>query len=91
MAEPMLARTTDSVMEFDIDDTISLYRSGVEQVVVLNAPAREVWKLLSSPISRDDLVGRLAALYCVDPGTIQQSLDDTVTTLVAEGLVATDL
>ncbi|HEU5084361.1 MAG TPA: PqqD family protein [Acidimicrobiales bacterium] len=76
-----------AVREFDIDDSLSLYRAGTERVVVLNGSARRLWQLVAQPRSIEQLVDHLAEEYDVAATDIADGVATAVAALQAEGLL----
>ncbi len=56
------SHSPDVVVE-DLDEDVCLYRPDIDEVVVLNATAGDVWRLADGELTLDQLVERLAAAY----------------------------
>jgi PqqD family protein of HPr-rel-A system len=88
MGEP-IKRSGANILEADVDGDLSVYNPESEQVTVLNSSATEIWRLIDGRLSLTEIVDRLAESYDVDPDTIMDEVQQTVTSLTEAGLVET--
>jgi len=79
------------VREVEVDGCLSLYRRDVDQVVVLNETASDVWRLADGTLDDDEIVALLAAAYGVAPEIIGDEVRATLARLVQEGFLTLDL
>jgi hypothetical protein len=71
----------------ELDDEICLFRPDVDEVLVLNATAADIWRLLDGRTSTDEIAGLLATAYGADPGTVLADVRAVVADLAARGFV----
>ncbi len=54
----------------DLDDDICLYRPDINEVLVLNPSAADVWRLADGELTVDEIAQRLAAVYGLPAGSL---------------------
>jgi hypothetical protein len=69
----------------DLDDDICLYRPDIDEVVVLNHSAGDVWRLADGTTSVPDIVTRLAQAYAANTADIRTDVHRVVDDLEARG------
>jgi hypothetical protein len=69
----------------DLDDDVCLYRSDLDEVLVLNASAGDVWRLADGTLTVADITARLAASYSSDPVALRVDVDLVVSDLAERG------
>ena len=74
----------DVVVE-DLDDDVCLYRSDIDEVLVLNQSAGDVWRLADGQLTVTAIAERLAAVYQADAATVQADVRIVVDDLAARG------
>ncbi len=67
-----------TVVVEEIDDDICLYRSDIDEVLVLNQTAADVWRLADGSVSVEELIALLASSYGSHPDDLRT---DVVTVL----------
>ncbi len=66
------------VEELDVDGNVSLYHPTLDQALVLNQTASDVWRLCDGEHTPEDIVDLLALAYGVDEGEIRSDVLATV-------------
>lgn len=84
-----IRRSKSSTLEAEVDGDLSLYNPESSQVTVLNSSATEIWKLIDGSMTLTEIVNRLAESYEVNPDTIVDEVQQTVSSLTEAGLVET--
>lgn len=84
-----IRRSSSNILEAEVDGDLSLYHPESHQVTVLNSSATAIWRLIDGELSLSEIVDRLASTYDVDPDTIAEDVEQTVSNLVKAGLVET--
>ena len=74
----------DVVVE-DLDDDVCLYRSDIDEVLVLNQSAGDVWRLADGQLTVAAIAAQLAAVYQADTATVQADVRTVVDDLAARG------
>ena len=69
----------------DLDDDVCLYRSDIDEVLVLNQSAGDIWRLADGGRSVETIATRLADVYRTDQATVRADVQTVVTDLVARG------
>jgi hypothetical protein len=69
----------------DLDDDVCLYRSDIDEVLVLNQSAGDIWRLADGARSVDAIAIRLADVYRTDEATVRTDVQAVVADLVARG------
>jgi hypothetical protein len=72
----------------ELDDEICLYRSDIDEVLVLNQTAADVWRLADGTLDVDELISCLAQAYSVGPAEIHPEVVAVVANLVDRGYLA---
>ena len=81
---------SDVVVE-DLDDDVCLYRPDIDEVLVLNQSAGDVWRLADGEHSVDDIVERLAVAYRLPAHALYSDVERVLVDLAERGyLVDTD-
>ncbi len=76
------------IIETEIDDDVSLYDARTERVVVLNSTASDIWRLADGEHTLDEIVELLANAYSTTPNAIQADVEQTVQSLIDDGLLS---
>lgn len=69
----------------DLDDDICLYRPDIDEVVVLNTTAADVWRLADGELTLDQLVHRLASAYQLPTDRLESDVRSVFTDLLDRG------
>jgi hypothetical protein len=69
----------------DLDDDVCLYRSDIDEVLVLNQSAGDVWRLADGKLTVDAIAQQLAAFYSIDEATLRADVRTVVDDLAARG------
>jgi hypothetical protein len=69
----------------DLDDDVCLYRSDIDEVLVLNQSAGDVWRLADGQLTVAAIADQLAAVYQADADTLQADVRTVVDDLAARG------
>ena len=69
----------------DLDDDVCLYRSDIDEVLVLNQSAGDIWRLADGDCSVETIATRLADVYGTDEATVRTDVQAVVADLVARG------
>lgn len=88
---PVRASHSPEVVVEDLDDDVCLYRPDIDEVVVLNATAGDVWRLADGELSEDELVDRLAAAYQLPAEQVRPDIQSVISDLIERGyLISVD-
>jgi hypothetical protein len=79
------------VREVDVDGSLTIYRRDIDQVLVLNRTASDVWRLSDGTLDEAEVVDRLAQVYGLDPEDIVDDVRATIARFVREGFIALTL
>ena len=75
------------LLEAEIDDEIVALDRARGQVFGFNGVASDVWRLLASPRTIDELVVELGALYDVEDATCRADVKELISSLDEMGLI----
>lgn len=78
------------VGELDIDGSVNVYHPTVDQVLVLNGTASDVWRLCTGEHSLAEIVTLLSRAYQVDEVHIRHEVEQVVTRLEGQGILIID-
>jgi hypothetical protein len=67
----------------DLDDDICLYRPDIDEVLVLNASAGDVWRLADGELTVPEIAERLATVYGLAAGSLDADVRSAVDDLEA--------
>jgi hypothetical protein len=81
-----LVRSPD-VLWRDLTDEVLLLGDGLTTPLAVVGPSADLWALLAEPRSVDELVAHLAARYQEEPATVRASVEATLESLEASGLI----
>ena len=59
-------RPASEIVVEDLDDDLCLYRPDIDEVLVLNHTAGDVWRLADGQLRVAEIVERLAGVYTID-------------------------
>lgn len=71
----------------DLDEDVCLYRPDIDEVLVLNQSAGDVWRLVDGTLSVAGLVTQLARAYGLEAATIEADVREVVNDLCARGFL----
>lgn len=71
----------------DIGDELCLYRTDVDEVLVLNSTAADVWRLVDGRACAQEIVEHLATAYGADAGVVAADVERLVDDLRARGFL----
>lgn len=77
----------EGVAVLDVDDGTSLYHADMDNALVLNATASDIWQLCDGTHTLDDIVGLLAGAYGVPGEQIRPEVESSVRVLRDEGFL----
>lgn len=77
----------EGVAVLDVDDGTSLYHADMDNALVLNATASDIWRLCDGSHTLDDIVELLAEDYGVSGEQIRQEVESSVRILRNEGFL----
>ena len=69
----------------ELDDDVCLYRTDVNEVLVLNQSAGDVWRLADGELTVTEIVNRLARSYGLGADAIAPDVRNVVEDLVQRG------
>lgn len=69
----------------DLDDDVCLYRSDIDEVLVLNQSAGDVWRLADGQLTIAGIIERLAVVYGLDEATLDPDVRGVVDDLTTRG------
>jgi Coenzyme PQQ synthesis protein D (PqqD) len=78
-------RPAEGVRVEDFDDDVCLFRRDIDEVVVLNSSAGDVWRLADGQTSVAQMVTLLSRAYAVPSVRLEPEVHDVVAQLVARG------
>ena len=83
----MVIRTQHApgVLVEDLDQDVCLYRADIDEVLVLNATAGDVWRLADGEFELDQVVTRLAEVYQLPTDDIREQVRSVVADLLDRG------
>ena len=73
------------VLVEDLDQDVCLYRADIDEVLVLNATAGDVWRLADGEYELDQVIQRLAAAYQLAANEIREQVRSVVADLLDRG------
>jgi hypothetical protein len=73
------------VLVEDLDQDVCLYRADIDEVLVLNATAGDVWRLTDGDYELDQVVQRLAEVYRLAADDIREQVRSVVADLLDRG------
>lgn len=82
---PIRAGHSPAVIAEDLDDDVCLYRPDIDEVVVLNATAGDVWRLADGELTIDQLVDQLAVAYQLPADSVRDDINSVVSDLLDRG------
>jgi hypothetical protein len=88
--KPRIGPPSPQILETEVAEEISLYDPLTENVVVLNGPASDIWRLSDGESDLDEIVALLAAAYGVDPDRIRAEVEETIHSFHVQGLLQTE-
>ena len=74
-----------SVVVEDLDDDVCLYRADIDEVLVLNQSAGDVWRLADGQRTVSAIADELARVYDANEAAVQADVRTMVADLVARG------
>jgi hypothetical protein len=80
-------RPVDHVLVVELDGNLNLYDAVTDYVHVLNATASDIWRLLDSEDSLDEIVQTLADAYSTPAADIKGHVVNTISTFAERGLL----
>lgn len=69
----------------DFDDDLCLYRADIDEVLVLNSTAADVWRCVDGSHDVDHIVTILAEAYSVNESVLRSDVEATLADFVARG------
>lgn len=85
--EELVGPPAPDVAEVDVEGTACLFSPRVNQAVMLNETASDVWFLCDGTRTISQIVDRLAAVYQVDATAIERDVREAVSRFVDAGLI----
>lgn len=82
-----IPRPAQNLVIEEVGDEICLFRPDIDEVLVLNATASDVWRLLDGSSDVDAVAGHLARVYSADPAKVLDGVRAVVDDLSARGFV----
>ncbi|HET6210295.1 MAG TPA: PqqD family protein [Jatrophihabitans sp.] len=79
------AQHAPGVLVEDLDQDVCLYRADIDEVLVLNATAGDVWRLTDGDYELDQVVQRLAEVYRLAADDIREQVRSVVADLLDRG------
>jgi hypothetical protein len=83
----ILPKPRDGVVVEDVDDDLCLYRTDIDEVLVLNQSAGDVWRLVDGRTDVDAIAQQLSEFYQVDLGQIRSDVRAVVDDLAQRGFL----
>jgi hypothetical protein len=88
-AKPIPWRPVDYVVAVELDGNLNLYDALTDFVHVLNSTASDIWRLLDSQSSLDEIVQILADAYSTPAADIKGHVANAISTFAERGLLVT--
>jgi hypothetical protein len=82
---PIRAQHSPDVLVEDLDQDVCLYRADIDEVLVLNATAGDVWRLVDGEFELEQVVQRLAEVYRLTADDIREEVQSVFSDLLARG------
>jgi hypothetical protein len=79
------AQHSPAVLVEDLDQDVCLYRPDIDEVLVLNATAGDVWRLADGEFELEQVVQRLAEVYRLTAEEIRDEVRSVFTDLLDRG------
>jgi hypothetical protein len=76
-----------SIVTEELDDEICLYRSEVDEVLVLNYTASDIWRLAVASTSIEEITDALAAKYSIEPAAARDEVVRVTSDLCERGFL----
>ena len=76
---------TDGVIVEDLDDDVCLYRADIDEVLVLNQPAGDIWRLSDGELTVDEIADRLSLAYALPDTDLTGNVRSVVEDLETRG------
>jgi hypothetical protein len=77
----------DHVLAVELDGNLNLYDAVTDSVHVLNSTASDIWRLLDSERSLDEIAQILADAYSAPAADIKGHIANTISTFAERGLL----
>jgi hypothetical protein len=74
----------------DLGDDVTLYRASIDEVLVLNHSAGDIWRLADGELTVAEMAERLSAAYEVPIEELQPQVVEVIEDLAAHGYLAID-
>ena len=83
----MLVRPTaaNGVIVEDLDDDVCLYRADIDEVLVLNQAAGDIWRLSDGELTVDEIASRLSVSYDLPHTDLSNNVRSVVDDLETRG------
>jgi Coenzyme PQQ synthesis protein D (PqqD) len=88
ISTPLRPAPTASVEVENLDDDACLYRPDIDEVVVLNRSAADIWRLADGSRTADEITDELAARYGGDPAAMRVDVQTVIDDLLDRGFLA---
>ena len=75
----------ENIVAEDLDEDVCLYRPDIDEVLVLNQTAGDVWRLADGQLSTAEIAEMLARAYSLDASALQLDVRHVVDDLAARG------
>jgi Coenzyme PQQ synthesis protein D (PqqD) len=75
----------ENIVAEDLDEDICLYRPDIDEVLVLNQTAGDVWRLSDGQLSVSAIAATLAHAYAAEPTDLQADVRAVVDDLAGRG------
>jgi hypothetical protein len=82
---PLRAQHSPDVLVEDLDQDVCLYRADIDEVLVLNATAGDVWRLADGEFELEQVVLRLAEVYRLSAEDIRDQVESVFADLLDRG------
>jgi hypothetical protein len=69
----------------DLDEEVCLYRSDIDEVLVLNRSAGDIWRIADGDLTLEEIVDRLAHAYHQSSDDMRGDIARVVQTLLDRG------
>ena len=84
--DPM-PRHAGHLIEYSLDEELTLYDPRAEVVHILNLTAAGVWELSDGTQQVSDIAAKLAGLYGLEPGAVEEDVQDILGQFRQAGLL----
>jgi hypothetical protein len=80
-------RRTHEIMEYDVEEELSLYDPRTEVVHILNSTAAVIWRMCDGSRRVEEISGQMADVYGLDPAVTEGDVREVISKFLQAGLL----